>query len=227
MLKVQVTPQRFLASLEAVSAFSPRAGPKPILQSVQMEATTDGQVLLRATDLDAFIALELAHHKVVEPGAVQLPRGRVRSLLKQARGTAAVIEALPPEELPSSRASGEPSRSIVVRSERSTTTLPTFDPEHFPVLPTEPTTGTVALPPGGWCSSSSAPGSPPTPCPPAMPSEAPPSSLPTASSTSWPPTGVACPMPRRPHPAPGFGPSPSDGSMKGPRVSLRRSRSTP
>ncbi len=146
MLKVQITPKRFLASLKAVAAFAARSGPKAILQSIQMEATQGGRLLLRATDLEAFVVLKLEYHKVLRPGTVQVPKDRILPLLAEARGTPVLIEEIEPEKLPLTPEPSALTRKIVVRSVRSRTTLPTFDPAHFPVLAAEPTTGSVTLP---------------------------------------------------------------------------------
>lgn len=86
MLHVQLAPRAFLARFKAASALAGRRWPRPVLESIRLEATADGRGVLKATDVDAFVAVDVPLLKVISPGVVQLPRDRLPRLLAECRG---------------------------------------------------------------------------------------------------------------------------------------------
>ena len=97
MLQVQVAPKAFLTRLKTITPFVGRRWPKPILETVQFEATAERRGLLRATDLEAFVAVEVPLIKVITPGRVQLPRDKLCRILKEANGSTVTLEEVAPE----------------------------------------------------------------------------------------------------------------------------------
>jgi DNA polymerase-3 subunit beta len=147
MLQVQLASKAFLTRLKTVTPFAGRRWPKPILETVQFEATAERRGLLRATDLEAFVAIEVPLLKVITPGRVQLPRDKLCRILKEANGGTVTLEEVAPESVPiTTQPVTTPTRCLAVHTGKSTVTFPTFDPAHFPERPLEETTGTITLP---------------------------------------------------------------------------------
>jgi DNA polymerase-3 subunit beta len=144
---VQLNPKRFLERFRPVATLtSKRSYPRPVLETVQMEVTADGKAFLRATDLEATIAVAVPVLKVLAPGIVQLPRDQVVKPLADVKVWSVDLEEIPPETLPLSADPKVPTKKMSLRTPRSTVVLSTFDPEHFPVLSPGESTGEVTLP---------------------------------------------------------------------------------
>jgi DNA polymerase-3 subunit beta len=102
---------------EIVSLIVPRRCPKPILQNVKLEATSDGATLM-ATDLEIEVRIELQGIQVEVPGAVVLPIGRFGSILRESSDERLYLEG-----------SGGTTR---IRGERSEFELLVENPGEFP-----------------------------------------------------------------------------------------------
>ena len=144
MLHVQLAPRAFLARFKAASALAGRRWPRPVLESIRLEATADGRGVLKATDVDAFVAVDVPLLKVISPGVVQLPRDRLPRLLAEAQG-AVTLEELPAEADTVPQQASVPTRKVTVRTARGSLTLPAFDPGLFPVQTDANTNATVTL----------------------------------------------------------------------------------
>lgn len=145
MLHVQIAPRSFLTRLKAASALAGRRWPSPVLESVRLEAAADGRGTLRASNGDASVAVEVPILKILEPGAVQLPRGRLPRLLAEARGAATIAE-VPSDSDSAPEQASVPTRKVTVRTPRGSLTLPTFDPSLFPLPEDATAKATVTLP---------------------------------------------------------------------------------
>ena len=84
----------------------------PVLETVQLEVTPEGQGWLHAQNFDSGCSIALPLMKVSSPGAVQLSRDQVVKALKGTKGQAVWFEALASRaRLPTRRPRAESSRS--------------------------------------------------------------------------------------------------------------------
>ena len=64
------------------ASVAPARSPKPILQNVKLEVTTDGAILM-GTDLEVGVRVEVPGFSVEAPGSVVLPRDRFGKILAE------------------------------------------------------------------------------------------------------------------------------------------------
>lgn len=133
-MHVCINPKQFLLRLKALSPLVGRHYPSPILETVQMQATEDRRAVLRATNGDAGAEVEVPLLKVIRPGTVQLPINSVIKAIADAKTWSVDIEELASDTLLFSPDPKVPSRNVAVRTLQGSVMLPTYDPEHFPVL---------------------------------------------------------------------------------------------
>ena len=144
LLSVSVNPKQFLERFRAVALFAAKKSQVPVLETVQLKVSPEGQGWLHAQNFDSGCSLALPVMKVSSPGAVQLSRDQVVKALKDAKGGAVSFEALPCEGPPPDAKA--PSRKLTVRTARGSVTFASFEPEHFSLRPSEPTLSSVELP---------------------------------------------------------------------------------
>jgi DNA polymerase III sliding clamp (beta) subunit (PCNA family) len=109
-----------------------------------LEVTPEGQGVLRATNLDADLSLEVPLLKVHRGGTVQLPLAVARAL-QDAKTSSAELEGFVPETLPFMADPTRPCRRVALRTTSGVVTLQTFDPQHFPPQTLGLTTAEVEL----------------------------------------------------------------------------------
>lgn len=125
-----------LALREAVRDLKPVAGRTrimPILEHVVLDAEDSGRIVVRATDLDMTLRVELAA-EVKEPGSVTLPWGTFSAL----------ADKLAVPEATLTLQSAERDTKLVCA--RSRYTLRGLVPDDYPAVPEAPAEGGVTLP---------------------------------------------------------------------------------
>lgn len=143
-MHVLVNTKQFLERFKALAALAASRFQRPILETLQLEVTPEGRGLLRATNLDAELSLEVPLQKVHRGKTVQLPLAVGRALL-DAKTPSVELEDFAPHTLPFMADPIRPSRRVTLRTANGVITLQTFDPQHFPPQIVGPTTAEVEL----------------------------------------------------------------------------------
>ncbi len=79
-MKITCNREKLLHAFQTVAAVAPARSPKPILQNVKLEVSSNAATLM-ATDLEVGIRYEVTGIEVDAPGAAVLPVGRFGSIL--------------------------------------------------------------------------------------------------------------------------------------------------
>lgn len=118
-MKIICTRESILSAFQTAATIAPSRSPKPILQTVKMEATKEKTILM-ATDMEVGIRIQAADVIVETEGSVILPVARFGSILRENSDEKLSITA---------DASG-----IKVKGDRSEFSLPAQNPDEFPSL---------------------------------------------------------------------------------------------
>jgi len=118
-MKITCDREKLLATFQTAASVAPSRSPKPILQNVKFEVSSERATLM-ATDLEVGIRLDVSGVEVETPGAAILPVGRFGSILRESSDTTLRLEA--------------DAQGIVVRGQRSEFKLPAEDPGEFPEI---------------------------------------------------------------------------------------------
>jgi DNA polymerase III sliding clamp (beta) subunit (PCNA family) len=147
LLSVSVNPKPFLERFRAVALFAARKSEVPILETVQLEATGEGNTWLRAGNFDSECSLSVPVMKRSSPGVVQLSKDQVVKVMRDVKGNSVAFEGLPHDTLVLSSEPSQRTRGVMVRTTASSVALATFDPQRFPARRVQETaTATVELP---------------------------------------------------------------------------------
>src|SRR5688572_15923394 len=91
-MKIICNREKLLHAFQTVAAIAPARSPKPILQNVKMEVSSDAATLM-ATDLEVGIRYDVAGIEVETPGAAVLPVVRFGSILRESSDATFRIES--------------------------------------------------------------------------------------------------------------------------------------
>ncbi len=116
-MKVACNRERLLAAFQTAANVAPTRSPKPILQNVKLEVTSEGATLM-ATDLEVGIRIDVEGVEVELAGAAILPVARFGSILRESSDTTLRLESS--------------EGGTTVRGERSEFKLPAENPSDFP-----------------------------------------------------------------------------------------------
>jgi DNA polymerase-3 subunit beta len=116
-MKVACQREKLLGAFQTAAAVAPARSPKPILQNIKLEVTSDDAVL-SATDLEVGIRVHVSGMDVSAPGSVVLPLARFGPILRESSDDVLHIET--------------DGKGTVVRGERSEFKLPADNPAEFP-----------------------------------------------------------------------------------------------
>ncbi len=118
-MKITCNRESILSAFQTAATIAPSRSPKPILQTIKMEATKD-QTILMATDMEVGIRIKASDVTVETPGSVILPVARFGSILRENSDETLKITA--------------DDKGIKVKGERSEFSLPAHNPDEFPSL---------------------------------------------------------------------------------------------
>ncbi len=118
-MKVTVRRESFLHAFGPVAAVAPQRSPKPILQNVKFDVTSDGATLM-ATDLEVGIRHKVEGIEIDTPGSAVLPTQRFGNILRESNDDTVLIEC-----------NGE---HTIVKGQRSEFNLPSINPSEFPPI---------------------------------------------------------------------------------------------
>ena len=118
-MKITCNRDRFMGAFQMAAAAAPSRSPKPVLENVKLDVTSDG-VSLSATDLEISINVAATEVEIESQGEVILPKDKVGSILRESSDELLVIES--------------DDRSTSIRGERMQFKLQTIDPAEFPAL---------------------------------------------------------------------------------------------
>jgi DNA polymerase-3 subunit beta len=118
-MKIICNREKLMHAFQVVSAIAPARSPKPILQNVKLEVTSDKATLM-ATDLEVGIRYDVSGIDVESPGAALLSVARFGPILRESADATIRID------------SG--SEGTTVRGERSQFKLPSENPLDFPAI---------------------------------------------------------------------------------------------
>jgi DNA polymerase-3 subunit beta len=116
-MKLSCDRQKLLHAFQMASGVVPTRSPKPILQNVKLEVTSEVATLM-ATDLEVGVRVEVAGFQVDAPGSVLLPMNRFGAILRESSDETLHLESDGPKAW--------------VRGDRSEFHLPTENPDEFP-----------------------------------------------------------------------------------------------
>lgn len=119
-MKLTCNREKLLHAFRTAASVAPAHSPKPILQNVKLEATSES-VVLSATDLEVGIRIELPGVEVEIPGDVILPAGRFGSILRKNSDEKLLLES--------------EAQRAQVKGDRSEFRLPWENPDNFPPVP--------------------------------------------------------------------------------------------
>ena len=118
-MKLTCNRESILSAFQTAATIAPSRSPKPILQTIKMEATKDATILM-ATDMEVGIRINANDVTVETPGSVILPVARFGSILRENSDETLSITA--------------DDKGIKVKGERSEFSLPAHNPDEFPSL---------------------------------------------------------------------------------------------
>ena len=118
-MKLTCNRESLLHAFQTAATIAPSRSPKPILQTIKIEATKDLTILM-ATDMEVGIRIHVADVEVSSAGSAILPVGRMGSILRENSDEKLKIEA--------------DSQGIKVKGDRSDFKLPAQNPDEFPNL---------------------------------------------------------------------------------------------
>jgi DNA polymerase-3 subunit beta len=118
-MKLNCEREKLSHAFQLASQVVPSRSPKPILENIKLEATSDA-VTLMATDLEMGIRIDVQGMEVTAPGSVILPIKRVGQLLRESSDERLTIES--------------DGSKMKIRGDRSEFNFPTQNPDEFPVV---------------------------------------------------------------------------------------------
>lgn len=118
-MKLTCNRESILSAFQTAATIAPSRSPKPILQTVKIEATKDRTILM-ATDMEVGIQIQANDVEVETEGSAILPVGRFGSILRENSDEKLSISA--------------DSQGIQVQGDRSKFNLPAQNPDEFPSL---------------------------------------------------------------------------------------------
>ncbi len=118
-MKLSCEREKLLHAFHMAAGVAPTRSPKPILQNIKLEASSDTAILM-ATDLEIGIRVEIAGVEVSAPGSAILPKDRFGSVLRESSDEKLNLES-----------DGSKTR---VWGENSQFQFPTQNPDEFPVV---------------------------------------------------------------------------------------------
>ena len=116
-MKISCDREQLLHAFQTVATVAPSRSPKPILQNVKLDASSEG-VTLTATDLEIGIRHAVAGVDVQVPGSIVLSVARFGSILRENTDQTLHIES--------------DGQGTTIRGERSKFQLPAENPAEFP-----------------------------------------------------------------------------------------------
>jgi DNA polymerase-3 subunit beta len=118
-MKLKCNRDSLLAAFTVVSNIVPARTPKPVLQNVKLDASSDSVSLL-ATDLDVAIRMEVPEIEVEVPGTTLLPASRFGLILRESVDAQLCLDV--------------EGQGTVIRGNRSEFRLAGGNPDEFPVI---------------------------------------------------------------------------------------------
>ena len=118
-MKITCDREKLLSAFQTAAMVAPARSPKPILQNVKLEVSSE-RVVLMSTDLEMGVRIEVEGIEVQTPGDVLLPVGRFGSILRESTDQKLHIE-------------GDP-QGLRVTTDRSDFKLPGANPDEFPSM---------------------------------------------------------------------------------------------
>ncbi len=116
-MKATCQRDKLLHAFQMAASVAPSRSPKPILQNVKLQVTSDTAILM-GTDLEVGIRIEVPGFEVSAPGSVVLPRDRFGKILSESSDEKLNLES--------------DGRRALVRGQRSEFQLPSENPDEFP-----------------------------------------------------------------------------------------------
>jgi DNA polymerase-3 subunit beta len=116
-MKATCEREKLLHAFQMAAGVAPSRSPKPILQNVKLEATSES-VILMGTDLEVGIRIDVPGFQVEVPGSIILPRDRFGKILNESNDEKLSLES--------------DGRKTLVRGQRSEFQLPSENPDEFP-----------------------------------------------------------------------------------------------
>lgn len=120
-MKITCEREKLLSAFQTVTPVVPSRSPKPILQSIKIDAGKD-LVTLMGTDLEIGIRVEVQGVQVDQPGMAILPTQRFQAILRESSDEFLKLEA--------------DDSGLTVRGDRSRFNLQAQDPHEFPNIAT-------------------------------------------------------------------------------------------
>lgn len=111
--------EKLLHAFQTAASVAPTRSPKPILQNLKLEATSEGATLT-GTDLEVGIRIGVPGFAVEVPGSVILPIARFGSILRESSDEKLTLET--------------DGQKTLVRGQRSEFQLPSENPDEFPTV---------------------------------------------------------------------------------------------
>ena len=118
-MKIACNRERLLAAFQMAATVVPGRSPRPVLQNVKMEASTDAITLI-ATDMEVGIRIEVPDQSAEVPGSALLSVAQFGSILRESKDEMLRIEA--------------DGQGVVVKGDRSKFRLPSGNPAEFPTV---------------------------------------------------------------------------------------------
>lgn len=119
-MKIACNRERLLSAFQTAATVVPGRSPKPVLQTIKMEASEEG-LTLSATDMEVGIRIEVPDETAEVPGRALLSVSQFGSILRESNDEVLHIEA--------------DGNSVVVKGDRSRFKLPSGNPAEFPDVP--------------------------------------------------------------------------------------------
>jgi DNA polymerase-3 subunit beta len=118
-MKVTCARDKFAQAFATAASVAPGRSPKPILQNVKLEVTSDSTTLV-ATDLEVGIRVQLAGIEVETPGSAVLPVKRFGDIVRETSDDTLHLES--------------DGQSLTVWGQHSEFKLPVQNPDEFPTV---------------------------------------------------------------------------------------------
>ncbi|MHC4398813.1 MAG: DNA polymerase III subunit beta [Planctomycetota bacterium] len=118
-MKITCEREKLSYAFQTAASVVPTRSPKPILENVKLEATSETATLM-ATDLEIGVRVDVLGFEVQAPGSVLLPIRRFGSILRESSDEKLYLET-------------DGTRTLV-RGQHSEFQLPTQNPDEFPAV---------------------------------------------------------------------------------------------
>jgi DNA polymerase III subunit beta len=119
-MKIEVSRVSFAELFGIAASVVPMKSPKNAIKNVLIASSSDGSIVLSATDLELSIRIATQANSVMEPGSILVPVSRFSAILKEASGDAVQIESA--------------GFSAKITTGGAKFTIPLTDPEEFPTI---------------------------------------------------------------------------------------------